>query len=131
MLPNCKIQIFKTFKRMRLLPKKENTQKNLHTENIAHDPLPSSAKPKSSIPQTFFGRQTVVLPKKFSFFFNCASRRLLRRRRNSIKTNKSKIASFSSASLNVVFIILNTKVRLPSPLPSCRFSLGRRRRRRR
>ena len=65
MLPNCKIQIFKTFKRMRLLP---NTQKNLHTENIAHDPLPSSAKPKSSIPQTFFGRQTVVLPKTFSFF---------------------------------------------------------------
>ena len=68
MLPNCTIQIFKTFKRMRLLPKKENTQKNLHTENIAHDPFPSSAKPKSSIPQTFFGRQTVVLPKKFSFF---------------------------------------------------------------
>ena len=89
MLPNCKIQIFKTFKRMRLLPKKENTQKNLHTQNIAHDPLPSSAKPKSSIPQTFFGRQTVVLPKKFSLFFNCASRCLLRQRRNSIK-NKQK-----------------------------------------
>ena len=52
---------------MRLLPKKKNTQKNLHTENIAHDPLPSSAKPESSIHQTFFGRQTIALPKKFFF----------------------------------------------------------------
>ena len=129
MLPNCKIQIFKTFKRMRLLPKKENTQKNLHTENIVTISCLLLQNQNPVFPRRFSVSKQLSYPKS-SPFFNCTSRRLLRRRRNSIKTNKSKIASFSSASLNVVFIILNTKVRLPSPLPSYRFSLGQRRTRR-
>ena len=130
MLPNCKIQIFKTFKRMRLLPKKENTQKKSTYRKYSSRSVAFICKTKIQYSPDVFRSANGFLTQKVLLFFNCASRRLLRRGRNRIKTNKSKIASFSSTSLNVVFIILNTKVRLPSPLPSYRFSLGRRRRRR-
>ena len=130
MLPNCKIQIFKTFKRMRLLPKKRILRKSTYRKYSSRS-VAFICKTRIQYSPDVFRSANNCLTQKVLLLFNCASRRLLCRRRNSIKTNKSKIASFSSAILNVVFIILNTKVRLPSPLPSCRFSLGRRRTRRR
>ena len=130
MLPNCKIQIFKTFKRMRLLPKREYSEKSTHRKYSSRSVV-FICKIKIQYSPDVFRSANSCLTQKVLLFSNCASRRLLRRRRNSIKTNRSKIASFASASLNVVFIILNTKVKLPSPLPSYRFSLERRRKRRR
>ena len=129
MLPDCKIQIFKTFKRMRLLPKKEEYSEKSTYRKYSSRSVAFICKTQIQYSTDIFRSANSCLTQKVLLLFSCASRRLLRRRRNSIKTNKSKKASFSSAILNVVFIILNTKVRLPSPLPSYRFSLGRRRRR--
>ena len=122
MLPNCKIQIFKRFKRMRLLPKKRILRK-IYIRKYSSRSVAFICKTKIQYSPDVFRSANSCLTQKVLLLFKCASRRLLRRRRISIKTNKSKIAPFSSAILNVVFIILNTKVRLPS----YRFSLGRRR----